>query len=783
VDADTISRSVADIISSVRDRGDEALIEFTRRWDGAELRPETLRVAARAIECADLGSDFASSFESAVNRIRAFHASVKPRSVTVEDAEGARLGIRWTPIDSVGLYVPGGKATYPSTLAMTAIPAQIAGVDRIVVVSPPGPDGEVSPQVLMAARILGIDEIYRVGGAQGVAALALGTSTVPRVDKIFGPGNAFVAEAKKQLFGDVGIDMLAGPSEVVVVADGSARADWVAADLMAQAEHDEATCATLLATSPAILEAVRQAIAMLLGSASRREIIKKSLDANGKFVVVESLEEAARRINEIAPEHLSIQVEDPEAFLPLVRNAGAIFLGSHSPVAVGDYYAGTNHVLPTGRTARFTSCLSVEDFMKRSNVCRTSSAFLRKHGENVEVLAKGEDLPLHGASIALRRNADAATDNGSLPITATPSGARPAFDSVAAYHLVEESADVKLNQNESPWDVPGEIKEQILEQMSSLAWNRYHRQVPDELCEAIGASFGLDAGAVFLGNGSNLILQWLFEAFGGLGRHAVLPAPSFSLFRMWSLLTETPFEEFRLEERGDSFVFRTDQALDAIRRLRPKLTVLNLPNNPTGSELPEDEFLAIVDETEQAGGWVVVDEAYQEFSDADYDRVELVRQGRPVFVVRTYSKAFAAAGIRIGYLLAPDAGRETMLKIVPPFHTSLFNAVSGLALWKNRSLFDDRIEQLGAERARMMAFLREISGIRVYDTSANFFVFRLGKDLPVSADQLHSRLSDASILTRKLPNDPLLDNCLRVNVGISEENDRFLAEVTSILGS
>ena len=780
MDADTISRSVADIIDAVRDRGDDALLDFTKRWDGVELTPETLRVPAASIAGADLNSDFARSFENAASRIRAFHVAVKPNSVTVEDAEGARLGIRWTAIESVGLYVPGGKATYPSTLAMTAIPAQIAGAKRIVVVSPPGPDGEVSPQVLMAASILGIDEIYRVGGAHAVAALALGTATVPKVDKIFGPGNAFVAEAKKQLYGDVGIDMLAGPSEVVVVADESARPEWVAADLMAQAEHDEATCATLLATSADILDAVRAAIAQQLESAPRREVIEKSFDANGQFLVVESLDDAARRINEIAPEHLSIQIEDPEGFLPSVRNAGAIFLGSHSPVAVGDYYAGPNHVLPTGRTARFASCLSVEDFMKRSNVCRTSGAFLGKHGENVEVLAEGEDLPAHGASIAARR-ADQA--DGSLPACEAPSGARPAFDAVAAYHLVEESADVKLNQNESPWDIPDEIKAQILERMSNLAWNRYHRQVPDELCAAIGSSFGLDPDAVFLGNGSNLILQWLFEAYGGLGRHALLPAPSFSLFRMWSRLTETPFEEFRLEESGDAFVFQTDRVLEAIQRVRPKLTVLNLPNNPTGSEMPRDDFLAIVDATEKVGGWVIVDEAYQEFSDAGYDRVELVRQGRRVFVMRTYSKAFASAGIRIGYLLAPEAGRETMLKIVPPFHTSLFNAVSGLVLWENRAFFDERIAELGSERARMMTALRSMPGLRVYQTSANFFVFRLDAGMSVSAAELQARLATAGILVRKLPDDPLLENCLRVNVGTAEENDRFLAEVQSVLGA
>lgn len=787
MDPEAISKSVAEIIAAVRERGDEALVDFTKRWDGVELSPETLRVEAAAIESGDLESDFACSFERAASRIRAFHAAVKPSSTNLEDPEGVRLGIRWTAIESVGLYVPGGKATYPSTLAMTAVPAQIAGVERIVVVSPPGPDGEVSPQVLMAAKILGIDEIYRVGGAHAVAALALGTDTIPKVDKIFGPGNAFVAEAKKQLYGDVGIDMLAGPSEVVVFADESANPTWVAADLMAQAEHDEATCATLLATSASVLEKVRQEIQTLLADAPRRDVIQKSLDGNGQFLLVSSEDEAARLINEIAPEHLSIQVEDPRRFLPRVRNAGAIFLGPDSPVAVGDYYAGPNHVLPTGRTARFASCLSVEDFMKRSNVCEASEAFIRNHGADVEVLAAGESLPAHGASIELRRLAAEGRPVVVDPTVSSPgaagqpSGARPCFDSVEAYHLVEESADVKLNQNESPWDIPDDLKDRILQKMGELSWNRYHRTVPDELCAAIASSFDLDANAIFLGNGSNLILQWIFEAFGGAGRPAVLPAPSFSLFRMWARLTDTPFEEFRLQESSDRLAFCTDTALEAISRLRPRLTVLNLPNNPTGSELSKDEILAVVDATEKYGGWVVIDEAYVEFSDGDFDRTQLIRDGRRVLIMRTYSKAFASAGIRIGYLMAAEAARETLLKIVPPFHTSLFNAVSGLVLWQNREAFDERIAQLKAERSRVMKALSEISGLKVYQTSANFFVFRLDESLPMTAAGLHSRLGEESILIRKLPDDPLLANCLRANVGLAEENDRFLEAVKRLL--
>ena len=402
-----ISKSVAEIIADVRARGDQALLDYTERWDGVRLEARNLRVGAEVLGGVAEESDFAAAFTRAAARIEKFHSQVKPRTSLFEDEEGVLMGMRWTPIRSVGLYVPGGKAAYPSTLAMTALPAKIAGVERIVVVSPPGPDGEISPQVLMAAKILGIEEVYRVGGAQAVAALAIGTDSIPKVDKIFGPGNAFVAEAKLQLFGEVGIDMFAGPSELVVYADGTADPGWAAADLLAQAEHDESTRVTLLASDEGVLKAVRQCVDELLEESPRRETIEISLERNGCFEVVADPGRAADRINEIAPEHLSIQVANPFSFLPLVQNAGAIFLGKESPVAIGDYFAGPNHVLPTGGTARFASCLSVEDFMKRSNLVRMSLDFTQAASRDVEELALGEGLPAHAGSVALRREVPA----------------------------------------------------------------------------------------------------------------------------------------------------------------------------------------------------------------------------------------------------------------------------------------------------------------------------------------------------------------------------------------
>ncbi len=763
MDQKELALRVEEVLDEVRSKGDEAILDFTERWDGVKLSPQTLRVPQEAIANADIDNPFGEAFQRAAERIRRFHQEVKPRSTQFEDEEGNRLGMRWTPIRSVGLYVPGGKASYPSTLAMTFIPAQIAGVERIVVVSPPGPNGEVSDQVLMAAKVLGVDEIYRVGGAQAVGALAFGTENIPKVDKIFGPGNAFVAEAKKQVYGEVGIDLLAGPSEVVVVADESSQPRWVASDLMAQAEHDEDTCCTLLATSEGIVKAVRQAIAELIEEAPRKEVITKSFENNGNFLSVDSLDEAADRLNEIAPEHLSIQVEDPWGFLAKVRNAGAIFIGRFSPVAVGDYYAGPNHVLPTGRTARFASCLSVEDFMKRSNVCQASEAFLKSKCQDVEVLAEGERLPAHGKSVSLRREEN-------------PTGPRQGFEQVEAYHLVEEAGEVKLNQNESPWDVPEELKDAIFERMRDLPWNRYHQDIPEQFRSRLAEHNGLPSGQVFLGNGSNLVLQWIFETLGGPGRTALIPSPSFSLFRMWGRLTETRLKEFRLNTKPKGFEYPAEEIVRQIGKSSPELVILNLPNNPTGTEMTEPELTQVLDAVEKVGGWLVIDEAYREFSQIGYDRTEWIRQGRRVLILRTFSKALSAAGLRIGYLLTPESISEEFSKIVPPFHMNLFNAVAGEVMWDNAQVFIDRVEQLTQERHRMMETLDATSKVEPLESWANFFLFRTE-----DPDGLRQHLADKGILVRKLADDPALSGCLRVNVGTPEENDKFLQEVQAWL--
>jgi histidinol dehydrogenase len=403
VDPD-ISRRVAEIVAAVRDKGDAALLDFTQRFDRVALtapelavRPEEYAAAERAV-----GEVTLRSLRYAAARIERFHRECAPRSWRMKDDNGSHLGQEVRPLDRVAVYVPGGRAAYPSTVLMTVVPAVVAGVREIVLVSPPSADRSLNAAVLAAARIAGVTEAYRVGGAQAIAALAYGTETIRRVDKIVGPGNIYVALAKARVFGDVGIDMVAGPSEVLVVADDTADAAFVAADLLAQAEHDPMARAVLLTPSSALRDAVAAELGRPLAGLTRREIAGAALASHGALVLTASLEEAVDLANGLAPEHLELQVADPEGLLTRVRHAGAVFLGRHTPEVVGDYVAGPNHVLPTGGTARFSSALSTEDFVTRLSVIEYSAEGLAEAGPHVGELSRVEGLDGHGAAAAIR---------------------------------------------------------------------------------------------------------------------------------------------------------------------------------------------------------------------------------------------------------------------------------------------------------------------------------------------------------------------------------------------
>ena len=401
---EAVSLRVKEIVANVRAQGDEALFAYTARFDKAILTPETLRVTKTEIAAAYEKADgkWIDAMREAAKRITAFHEKQKQKTwLDIED--GIQLGQLIRPLQSVGVYVPGGTAAYPSSVLMNVLPARVAGVKKIVMVTPPGPDGFVSyPLTLVAADIAGVDEIYKVGGAQAVAALAFGTQTLPKVDKIVGPGNIYVANAKREVFGHVGIDMVAGPSEVLVIADESANPAFVAADLLSQAEHDALAAVVLVTPSPNLAKAVNHELNKQTQVLGRKEIAEASLLRYGTIVVTRDLKEAAEVANAVAPEHLELCVQDPYALLPLIHNAGAIFMGHYSPEPLGDYYAGPNHVLPTSGTARFFSPLSVDDFIKKSSLIYYTKEELHKAAKDIILLARQEGLDAHARAVAIR---------------------------------------------------------------------------------------------------------------------------------------------------------------------------------------------------------------------------------------------------------------------------------------------------------------------------------------------------------------------------------------------
>lgn len=400
-----VDQAVAAILKDVRDRGDEAVVEYTNRFDRVSFTTDDIllpkaRIAEEAAKCDPATVE---ALQVAAKRIASYHEKMLPESFDYTDEVGVRLGSRWSAVGAAGLYVPGGTAAYPSSVLMNALPAKVAGVKRLVMVVPT-PDGVINPLVMAAAQLVGVDEVYRIGGAQAVGALAYGTQSITPVDKIVGPGNAFVAAAKRRVFGTVGIDMIAGPSEILVVADGENDPDWIAVDLLSQAEHDTSAQSILITDDADFADAVEAAVLRRLETLPRKDIAAASWEQHGAIILVPSLDHAVALVDRVAPEHLELAVADPEGLADKISNAGAIFLGRYTPEAIGDYIAGPNHVLPTSRSARFSSGLGVLDFMKRTSLVACDAASLAEIGGSAVTLAEAEGLQAHARSIDIRLN-------------------------------------------------------------------------------------------------------------------------------------------------------------------------------------------------------------------------------------------------------------------------------------------------------------------------------------------------------------------------------------------
>ena len=787
-----IEQAVSAILADVQARGDEALMDYTRRFDRLEVHEAAgLRLSQGELQAAldGLPALERQALERAAERIRRYHEHQRTSSWMYTEADGTRLGQRVLPLDRVGLYVPGGKAAYPSSVLMNAIPAQVAGVKELVMVVPT-PDGVRNPAVLAAACLAGIQEVYTIGGAQAVAALAYGTRSIRPVDKIVGPGNAYVAEAKRRVFGTVGIDMIAGPSEILVVSDGSVPADWVAVDLFSQAEHDEMAQAILISPDAAFLDAVAEAIARLLPGQPRRAVIGKSLADRGALIHVRSMQEAAELVNRVAPEHLELAVRDVDGLLADIRHAGAIFMGRWGCEALGDYCAGPSHVLPTMRTPRFSSPLGVYDFQKRSSLIEPSATGADYLAKVAATLARAEGLEAHAQSAEYRLGGDAhqaaaGTVSPARIAARVERHVRPDVQRMAAYHVADATDAIKLDAMENPWRLPGALQAELAQRLAALAINRYPSgNTYTALKQAIARHDGLDGiDGLVLGNGSDELISLLCQLVAQPGATIMAPAPSFVMYEMGARLAGVGFVPVPL--RPD-FSLDREAMLQAIETHRPALVFLAYPNNPTGNLFDADDVRAILQATD---GLVVLDEAYAPFAGGASWLSQLPAWPN-LAVMRTCSK-WGLAGARIGYLASAPAWAAQLDKIRPPYNISVLDAETACFAFQHHADFDQQTRALCTERQTLVQRLQALLGPQglshVYPTAANFVLVRLAGGQgdasgPSRATRVAAAMRAAGVLIKDASRmHPALAECLRLTVGAPEENEAMLQALAAAL--
>jgi histidinol dehydrogenase len=771
---DSVNAAVADIIAAVRRQGDAALVEFTTRFD----RLAVGSAAELEVPRADLDQALAglpagdrAALLAAAGRIRAYHERQLQRSWDYTEADGTRLGQKITPLDRVGLYVPGGKAAYPSSVLMNALPARVAGVGELIMVVPT-PDGLRNAMVLAAAAVAGVDRVFTVGGAQAVAALAFGTQTIPAVDKIVGPGNAYVAQAKRSVFGTVGIDMIAGPSEILVICDGQANPDWVAMDLFSQAEHDELAQSILISPDGPFLARVRESIARLLPGMSRRAVIARSLADRGILIRVPDMLAACRIADRIAPEHLEIIAQDPARWADCIRHAGAMFLGPYASESLGDYCAGPNHVLPTMRTARFSSPLGVYDFQKRSSIIEVSRQGAQTLGRIASTLARAEGLEAHALSAELRVESESAAGDPSVP---GDSGAalravvRDDVIAMSAYQVPSPEGLLKLDAMENPFRLPETLRQALGERLAQALINRYpvpsYATLKARLRERMEVP---DSSGLLLGNGSDELISMICTACARPGAVVLAPVPSFVMYRVSAELAGMRFVGVPL--RPD-FELDIEAMLAAIRRHQPAVVFIAYPNNPTGNCFDRWAIERIL---AAAPGLVVLDEAYQPFAlDSWLPRVSSEPR---LLVMRTLSK-LGLAGLRLGYLTGGQHWLEQFDKVRPPYNISVLNEVAGEFALEHLEVLDQQARLIREERERMRGLLSGLTGVGVFASRANFILARVA-----NSAQTHQRLRQAGILVKDVGTmHPLLAHCLRLTIGAPEENNALVEALRSAL--
>ena len=778
------------ICAEVRDRGAAAVADLSERFDG--VRPQGLRVPPGMIAAAldDLDPAVVAALRESIRRARLVHEAQRRTETVTTTADGGTVTQRWLPVDRVGLYVPGGQAVYPSSVVMNVVPAQVAGVRSLVVASPPQREhgGWPHPAILAACALLGVDEVLAAGGAQAVALLAYGATAEPGgadvgpVNMITGPGNVYVAAAKRIVEGLVGTDAEAGPTEIMVIADHRADARVVAADLVSQAEHDMNAAAVLVTPSQSLADAVVAELEVQVAATKHTERVRAAITGRQSAIaIVDDLDHALEVADAYAAEHLSIQTADARAVAARVRNAGAIFVGAWSPVSLGDYCAGSNHVLPTAGAAAHVGGLSVQTFLRSIQVVEFDRTALAATARIVGALADAEDLPAHGAAVLARFGA--APSSGKAAVTPTAVDrlpVRPELRTRAAYGAPQLDVPVRLNTNENPHPPSPALVADLTDQVRDVAGslNRY----PDRDARALRADLAaylsrrtggpLGPDQVWAANGSNEVIQQLLQLVGGAGRTALGFEPSYSMHRRIAEGTGTAYVP---ASRDQDFTVDRDRAVAEVRALRPDVVLLASPNNPSGTALPLETIVAIYDAAVASRpSMVVVDEAYAEFARPGTPSAVSLLAGRPSLVVtRTLSKAFAMAGLRLGYLAADPAVVEAIQLVRLPYHlSSLTQAVARVALRHADELLAN-VGEVIKVRERLAAGVTAL-GLQAVPSDANFVL--VGGF--VDARATWQALVERGVLVR----DPGLPGWLRVTAGTETETSAFLDAVAFVLG-
>jgi histidinol dehydrogenase len=743
---DAVRVQTAALLLDVRTRGDAALLDLTERFDGVRLSQTRVSEPAMQSGLAHLDPALRSALEVAASNIEAVHRAQRFQEEPVDVVRGVRVWREWRPFHRVGIYVPGGRTVYPSSVLMLAIPARLAGCQEIVMCSPPQRDGGVAPAILAAAALAGVTEIHAVGGAQAIAAMAYGTESVRRVDKIFGPGNAYVTAAKLAVFGDVAVDMPAGPSEILVLTDGSVPALWMAADLRAQAEHAPDARAVLVSTDPAI-------------AADVRRLVDGKLTKQVRVLSATAMDEAVTFANDFAPEHLTLACADPERWLARISAAGSVFLGAYAPAAAGDYATGANHVLPTGGSSRSFSALGLDAFGRTLQVQSLDRDGLRRLEPIVDAIAGAEGLTAHRESVRARRADALAFPEVSSPrprsaiLAMQPYEWEPPSARIALEAGVEESDVVRFDTNTTPW--PGAS----LRDLDGLPLNEYPDTSYGRLTDELAAYAGVPAEQITVGAGADELLDLVAKAYVGAGDPVVLSRPTYAMFRIVSEMAGGRVEAVPtagLELDQDRFLRRARHA---------RLTWLCNPNNPTGELLP----VAFIEKlTEETPGIVAVDEAYFEFSGVT--ATSLLTRFPNLVLVRTLSKAFGLAGVRVGYALAGPPISAALRRVRPPDSVSVVSAALGVQALRDQPGMRRRVAGIVDARETLYGELTGL-GLEVRPSTANFLLVRVGGG---AAPVLLRR----GLVVRTFPSGSPLAAFIRITVRTAEQNGRLVAALS-----